>query len=206
MVEVMYRLTPRMLQRFERDLRKYHELFSGGRCSGWQQEELLVSAINSDTAAQHHALWREAGHDDQADLVVRVNENEYPLQIKSGQVVMDRETQREVLVLSGHRLGRFEGDLSSITAYLNARDANIIAVPYRKIDDESGRKHVYQVSYVDIRILSGITAEGWEETGTRYEQANGDGVNFSIRQTMSWQVWWRIPIEHVQREDSLIIG
>ena len=42
--------------------------------------------------------------------------------------------------------------------------------------------------------------------GMRYEQANGDGVNFSIRQTMSWQVWWRIPIEHVQREDPLLIG
>ena len=42
----MYKLTERMLQRFENDLRKYHELFSGKRCETWNLEELIFKAIN----------------------------------------------------------------------------------------------------------------------------------------------------------------
>lgn len=64
----MYRLTPRMLQRLHHDLKKYHDLFTGGRCSGWELEELIVNAIKADTQAQHHVRWREAGHDDKADI------------------------------------------------------------------------------------------------------------------------------------------
>jgi len=79
----MYRLTPRMQQIFQRNLHKYHELFDGGRCSGWELEELLFKAIQSDSTAQHYATWTEAGHDDQADIQVRVNDNVHPLQIKS---------------------------------------------------------------------------------------------------------------------------
>ena len=33
-----YQLTPRMIQNLENFLRKYHELFSGGRCAGWEQK------------------------------------------------------------------------------------------------------------------------------------------------------------------------
>lgn len=32
----MYKLTDRMLQALEKDLRKFHELFQGGRCQAWQ--------------------------------------------------------------------------------------------------------------------------------------------------------------------------
>ena len=47
----MYKLTERMLQRFENDLKKYHELFSGKRCETWHLEELIFKVINSDTRA-----------------------------------------------------------------------------------------------------------------------------------------------------------
>lgn len=51
----MYKLTPRMLQDLESGLRKFHDLFGSGRCDGWQLEELLVRAIQSDTQAQRKA-------------------------------------------------------------------------------------------------------------------------------------------------------
>ncbi len=44
----MYKLTDRMLQALEKDLRKFHELFQGGRCQAWQLEELIAKAIRSD--------------------------------------------------------------------------------------------------------------------------------------------------------------
>lgn len=62
-----------MLQDLESGLRKFHDLFGGGRCDGWQLEELLVRAIQSDTQAQHNVYWQEGGHDDKADMQVRTN-------------------------------------------------------------------------------------------------------------------------------------
>ena len=41
-----------MLQRFRQDLKKYHELFTAGRCQGWEQEELIVNAIKSGNYIQ----------------------------------------------------------------------------------------------------------------------------------------------------------
>lgn len=41
----MYRLTARMEQALRQNLEKYHALFDGGRCSGWELEELLFNQI-----------------------------------------------------------------------------------------------------------------------------------------------------------------
>ena len=186
----MYRLTPRMLQRFRQDLAKYHELFTAGRCQGWEQEELIVNAIKSDTQAQHHVKWREAGHDDKADVRVRTNGEYHEIQVKSGQV----KPVKELLVFSGHRLGRFDGDLEKITEYLNGNKANIISVSYSKKDDDKGRHHIYCLRYVDIRILTGISQDKWEKAGKQYQQTNSEGILFSLRPSMSWQIWWEIPL------------
>jgi len=118
----MYRLTPRMLQRLKGDLGKYHGLFDSKRCSGWELEELIVNAIKSDTQAQHHVQWQEAGHDDKADILVRINGARHSIQIKSGRI------QSERLVLSGHRLGRFDGDLERILAPVDEL-ANLVVNP-----------------------------------------------------------------------------
>lgn len=196
---IMYILTPRMLQRFRSDLVKFHELFTGDRCSGWQQEELIVNAIKSDTQAQHHVMWREAGHDDKEDIRVRTNGHSYAIQIKSGKV------QGNNLMISGHRLGRFNGDLHAITKYLNANSANIISVSYDKIDDDEGRHHCYHLRYVDVKLLTGISGNNWEKAGTQYRQKNSAGVIFSLRPTMSWQIWWAIPISVTQETAEIVI-
>ena len=196
---MMYRLTPRMLQHFRQDLERYHALFSAGRCSGWELEELIFRAIQSDNNAQHHAFWKEAGHDDQADIRVRTNGETHLLQIKSG-VIKAGE-----LELSGHRLGRFKGDLREITEYLNSRDAEIISVPYRKVDDDSGRRHVYRVAYGDVEHLTGVNANDWESAGTALRQTNEYGVRFSLHPTMSWQIWWRIPERLLEQGTEIVV-
>ncbi len=55
----MYQLTPRMQQNFRQYLEKYHDLFDGGRCSGWELEELIYKSIQSDNTAGHHATWKK---------------------------------------------------------------------------------------------------------------------------------------------------
>ncbi len=201
-----YRLTPRMLQRFHRSLQRFHEQFDGGRCESWQQEELLVDAIRSDTTAQHHVRWKERGHDDKADiLVTAVNRQEHALQIKSGQYQTGKEGAR-FLSLSGHRLGRFDGDLGEITRYLNTIRAEIICIPYRCEEDQRGRRHVYRLCYVDPDCLTGIEAQSWEKKSTTFVQTNAAGVEFSLRPKMSWQIWWRIPVHLLSCEEEWVIG
>ena len=198
----MYRLTPRMLQDFESSLRKFHDLFGGGRCDGWQLEELLVRAIQSDTRAQHNVFWQEGGHDDKADMRVRTNGDTHPLQIKSGRIDGKRAPK---LVLSGHRLSRFNGDFDAMTAYLNDRTANILSVPYRQINDDRGRQHIYTVSYVDVELLQGLQPDKWNKRGASYHQTNPAGVALSLTEKMSWQVWWRIPVGLIYETPPIII-
>ena len=188
----MYRLTPHMLQHFRRSLRQYHRLFSAGRCSGWQLEELIYRAIQSDNAAQHHAQWTERGHDDKADIRVTDRDRRYDLQIKSGEI------KRGMLVLSGHRLTRFNRDFSAITQYLAGARNEIVAVPYRRVDNEEGRKHIYRLAYVNRQLLTDLDTDAWKQKGKQWVQENRYGVRFSLHPSMSWQIWWRIPESQVQ--------
>ncbi len=198
----MYRLTPLMTQRLRRDLGRYHDLFSAKRCSGWELEELIHRAILSDNSAQHHSRWKEAGHDTEADIEVSVNGDIHRLQIKSGKLVKNN------LVLSGHRLGRFNGSLAGISNYLNdqCRKTEILAVPHHTIDDESGRRHCYQIAYVDAFCLGGLRSGAWHKHGKQYRQINEHGVLFSLRPSMSWQIWWHIPLHAIDLSERFCVG
>lgn len=196
-----YRLTPRMQQNLGKSLEKYHELFSGGRCSGWELEELIFKAIQSDSMAQHHAYWREGGHDDKADIEVATGGSTHYLQIKSGKI-----NTRNNLTISGYRLGRFDGNLHLITEYLNNTPSEIISVSYEKVDDDMGRKHIYQINYIDSFYLQGISADNWKKSGkTSRVQENRFGVKFSLRSSMSWQIWWTVPVRLLVQSRKFII-
>lgn len=191
-----------MLQKFKSDLSTYHKLFTGDRCGGWELEELLANAIKSDTTTNDHVIWTEAGHDDNADIVVKRNDTKYPIQIKSGRISNDK------LVLSGHRLGRFKGNMAEISDYINSRKANIISVPYKKIDDEKGRRHIYRLCYIPIEYLQGVSGKDWKKEPNRstYKATNKHGVQFSISPSMSWQIWWRIPTSILYLEEEFDAG
>ena len=187
-----YRLSPRMLQSLGRFLGEYHKLFSGGRCSGWELEELIVKSIKSDTQANHHVKWREGGHDYKEDIQVKTNDKSYSLQIKSGKITKDH------LIISGNRLGRFQNNFSQITDFLNSKKDNIISIPYKKIDDHRGRLHYYQIAYVDADLIKNLDKDKWTKQGKQFLQKNKKDVEFSIRPSMSWQIWWKIPLPSIE--------
>lgn len=196
----MYRLTARMVQEFRKNLERYHDLFSGGRCSGWELEELIFKSIQTDNVAQHQAFWREGGHDDLADIQVIVSGRKFNLQIKSGRVKAKR------LVLSGYRLTRFEGSLPEISNYLNSIDTEVLSVPCNQVDDDEGRRFVYQIVYVQREYLRGLRAADWTKKGKSYKQENEFGVEFTLSPSMSWQIWWRIPVELLTETHEFSIG
>ena len=204
----MYRLTSRMEQTLRVSLEKYHDLFDGGRCSGWELEELVFKSVQSDSTAGHHATWEEGGHDDYADIRVKVDNIIYPLQIKSGEIknVLSPSGKAPHLVLSGHRLGRFRGDFAQITEYLNEDRGDFLSVAYRKVDNTSGRHHEYQIIYIEGTHLQGLNPHEWKTVGKSFKQSNHYDVNFSISPSMSWQVWWRIPLSLVAHSQKFTIG
>lgn len=185
-----------MIQTLESLLKKYHDLFSGGRCSGWELEELVVKAIKSDTIANHHVKWREGGHDYKEDINITINGKSHSIQIKSGTT----QSRNNSLVLSGNRLGRFNGKFDEITDFLNDKKDDIISIPYKVIDDEHGRTHKYQLIYIDVHIITGITEAGWQKKGQQYIQQTENGVSFSLRPSMSWQIWWTIPLHLLEQK------
>ena len=198
----MYRLTPRMLQHLRKDLVDYHRLFTGGRCSGWELEELIVRAVRSDTQANHHVIWKEAGHDSEADIRVRTNGIIHDIQIKSGKI-SKREPQQ--LIISGYRLGSYKGDFVAITKYLQSKTADFLSIPYEQLNGEHGRTHQYSVAYLDIEHLRDIDPNGWHKAGSRYHQSNESGILFTINPSMSWQIWWKIPVELANTTKPIVI-
>ena len=190
----MYKLTPKMEQHFRNSLTNYHKMFDGGRCQGWELEELIVNAIKSDTKANHLPKWKEGGHDDAEDILVVINGKKHKLQIKSGKLTKSKKSNQS-LVLSGHRLGRFKGDFDKISEYLNNHKADILSIPYRKEDNDYGRRHIYRLCYIPSKMLSGIKGYDWTKEKSMHVCTNQHGVRLSLHPSMSWQIWWNIPLE-----------
>ena len=201
-----YRLTSKMRQNFQNCLVKFHGLLSGGRCLRWQLEEFLVQSIRSDNVAGHHARWCEGGHDTDANITVRSNGQIHLIQVKSGKLTKDH------LKLSGHRLGRFNGDIFEITQFLNNTRYQIISVAYSLKEDDRGRAHCYTIHYINPeKMRIGADLE-WKEvlnqSGTkvsRYKLVNEYGVKFSLHPNMSWQIWWDIPLSIIDSEDEFCV-
>jgi hypothetical protein len=194
----MYKLTDRMLQALEKDLRKFHELFQGGRCQAWQLEELIAKAIRSDFNKSERVVWKGNGHDIGCDILVNDN---IEIQIKSGAV------DNKYLTLSGHRLGRFKGNLQEITDFLNQNLYLLIAVPYYDKDCKLGKSHIYQIFYLDTKMLKLNDYKKWNEKkgkkgGISYYATNDFGVELSIHPTMSWQIWWNVPLDILTDENK----
>ena len=195
----MYRLTQRMQQEFRGQLEQYHRLLSRGRCSNRQLEDLLCRAIRLDDVAQHHASRQEGRRNGLSGVAVNAAGDAHFLQVKSGSI------GGGYLTLSGHRMGRFNGDLRQITDYLNGNAAEIISVSYRKADDDQGPRHIYQIAYADVDGRAQLQADGWAESGQALLQTNHHGVIFSLRPSAGWQVRRRIPETLVEQLPEMVI-
>ena len=180
----MYKLTDIMLQNFEKSLIEFHKLFQGGRCQAWQLEELLAKAIRSDFSVAEKVTWKGNGHDIDADIIV--NDSHY-LQVKSGKI-----KNKNYLEISGHRLGRFQGDFEKIKNFLNKSSYIIVSIPYEEAKDSKGIIHTYKIFYVPPNIMN-IT-NGFSSEGKSYVSINENKVVIKIHPSMSWQVWWKIPL------------
>ena len=188
----MYKLTDIMIQNLENDLKTFHNLFRGGRCEAWQLEELIVRAIKSDHSKIESVAWTGRGHDVGKDVrITEENGKVNDIQIKSGKV------EKSNMTVSGHRTGRFKGDLNKITEFLNSSKYDTFLIPYYKEENELGRRFIYKIFYADSNIFK--IDNGWEpkigkKGGKTFFTQNSKGIKMSLKISMSWQIWYEIPL------------
>ena len=198
----MYKLTDRMLQHLEKNLIEFHKLFQGGRCQAQQLEELVAKAINSDFRVKDKAFWKGNGHDIDADISI----GDFKISVKSGKIKKNRKKE-ERLIISGHRLGRLEGDLDKISNFLSSNNYLLIAVPYYENENHNGKQHIYQIFYLDTKTLKLEDHTKWGEKkgkkgGKSYYAINDFGVEMGIYPSLSWQIWWEIPISMLKEDNK----
>ena len=92
-----------------------------------------------------------------------------------------------------------------MTGYLNGRNVDFISVSYDKIDDSTGRHHEYCIRTFDSECLRGLHFDKWLKKGAQFIQENDYGVLFSLNPSMSWQIWWRIPLGITNEIDKFLI-
>lgn len=188
----MINLYPKVTKSIKKNLEIHHQLYKKIRCKAEYLEELIVSSLRSNSFVVD---WDPASHDKEKDIIVNSSDN---IQIKSGTF----QKKNNTITISGHRLGRYKGDLKKITKYLNSSLSDTISVfnPNKKSD-----KHHYTVASISKEILKGLKHDKWKKEKTSYSQTNIHGVQFSLRVSMSWQIWWVIPIKLIKLEEKLLI-
>ena len=132
------------------------------------------------------------GHDTNKDVqIIETNGKVNDIQIKSGKI------EKSNMVVSSHRTGRFKGDLNEVKEFLNSNKYDTFLIPYREEENELGKRFIYQIFYADSNIFK-IDNE-WEqknsEKGTKtFFTQNSKGVKIFLRPSMSWQIWYEIPL------------
>ncbi|MCZ0931857.1 MAG: hypothetical protein OXJ52_01725 [Oligoflexia bacterium] len=58
----------------------------------------------------------------------------------------------------------------------------------------------YLIYEIDPSILK--PSKSWIKKGKSYYQVNEKNVNLTISPSMSWQIWWEIPIEILESSGS----
>ena len=81
----------------------------------------------------------------------------------------------------------FKDNFSEINNFLSSFKSVIVSVPTKKNTFD------YLIYEIDPRILKPLDL--WERKGKSYFQVNKNNVRLTISPSMSWQVWWRIPIK-----------
>ncbi|CAG8810431.1 31541_t:CDS:2, partial [Racocetra persica] len=86
-----------------------------------------IEAIKSDHSKSESVAWSGRGHDVDKDIrITEANDKVNDIQIKSGKI------KKTSVVVSGHRTGRFAGDLDKIKEFLNSNRYDTFLIPYRE--------------------------------------------------------------------------
>lgn len=166
-----YKLSKKDKDKIHKLLDQYHKLFPNLKCKGDCLEHIVAKALNGQV---------KGGHDKETDIVIKG----VGIQIKSGEI------KDEILTISGHRLTRFGKDFKKIDTFLKSTNPIIVSVP--------AKKDTFEYSIYEINSALLKPTGTWAKKGKSYYQTNKSNVQLSISPSMSWQIWWKIPISKLE--------
>ena len=177
----------------------FHGLFTENKCSGSLIEEVFVRSLDMESSYGESIEWASGSHNSGPDIVIN-KPVRITLSVKSGTI------QGNILLVSGHRMTTAKGDLNKINDILGSNVSDVVVCfVYSKANKS------YQIVYVDATVfVYPNLASMWEskmseKTGkiVRYIWTAPNGLVAEVTPSMSWQVWWKIPMT-LCRNGSLI--
>jgi len=133
----------------------------------------------------------EGSMEQQRDFSLVYNKNKkVRISVKSGAVIKNN------LVISGSRLTKFEC-MESKVEYLNNKIIDGI-ISVRFVLNKQGKYQKCEFRYIDSRVFQPLQADAFtQRVKSSYESISKNGIVTELYPKMSWQVWYKIPLNLV---------
>lgn len=187
-----------LYERMKLKLRGWHDLFHYCSPKAEFLEEIFASSLDGAYSAEGVEVdWTPFSHRKDRDILVKQGDEEAKFSIKTGQLV------RGKLVISGYRLGRFGGDFAKINEFLTeeAHKQIHLALPSTQ---ENGAV-VYSLFRIDPQLLCPSAGIEWAQRKNSFYHRNESGVQLAVHPSMSWQVWWEIPVDQAEKLCEIVV-
>jgi hypothetical protein len=166
----------------------FHGILPRSHLTGGYLEDAVASSLDTDPDLHNFVDWTPGSHNPHADIILK-NKNNFGISVKSGTL------NKEILKISGHRLGKVGGDFNKINKLLMEYRSDVtLCCVYNDFK--------YSIYYVDKDKFSYPNSSlDWEPImGKRNGKVSkyvfrcvGDLI-VEILPELSWQVWWSIPL------------
>lgn len=186
---------PPVAVKFLRDAcRTFHGIWHENKITGNMLEELVARSLDYDPVLNAHVRWKSHSHNPRADIYLETPERTLGISIKSGNAEKGR--LRDMVTISGHRLGGAWGDINKINAMLRERVSDVVICFLH-----TPKQRCYESLYIDAPVFQyPTTADGWSaKVGNRNGRiaelvyVSEAGLRCSIKNRLSSQIWWTIP-------------
>lgn len=216
-------LNEEMLKTFQNNLEQYHDVVPDIACKGTVLENLLARSLQESCRNAYpntFVEWDPESHNKGPDITI----HEYlenpskkcSLSVKSGQVSSVKDEY--YLNISGSRLQSAIEDAEeknhtdnwlvhgdSIIEHIEniQKKSPVLSVASEK--DAYG--FTYRMSIIKPKLLTTLpNANEWEKRGNAFFTQNKDGVIATIKPSLSWQIWWTIPVKKILLIDKIRVN
>jgi hypothetical protein len=169
-------------------LTSFHGILPRSHLTGGYLEDAVASSLDIDPQLHGFVSWKPGSHDPHADIILK-NKNDFGISVKSGTL------DKEILKISGHRLGKVCGDFNKINKLLMEYRSNVtLCCVYNNFK--------YSIYYIDKdNFLYPTSPLEWIPTMGKisgkigkYVFKSQNNLVVEILPNLSWQVWWSIPL------------
>lgn len=197
------------LSHLELLLKIFHVPIRNISCKAEYLEELFYTALKH-RYPDANIQWNAGSHSVGTDITLDEAGSDgrtYQFSIKSGRERTAKGTDTSFIDVSGSRLQSklgvtseglpaariWESSGQSLVDWLNNHHKDFIVLMAPSVKEDG--VITYEIRYVSPELFSYPDASAWVQKGAELRATLASGIEVSLRPTMSWQIWWKIPKE-----------